>query len=127
MPHVPIIFKGEDKTIVITITDANDEVIDLDTASEIVVRLLDESGNSIDQYNKAGSGEFRPLDIPDPSLGIMNLFLNADATDTAAKGFMSAEIKMRFTDVNFDDSTLDAVTTIPNVAIIKESTTVLDL
>ncbi|MCH8157410.1 MAG: hypothetical protein IID18_06620 [Nitrospinae bacterium] len=30
-------------------------------------------------------------------------------------------------DVNFDDSTLDAVTTIPNLALIKESTTLLDL
>ena len=127
MSHIEPIFRGEDKTIEITITDADDQVIDLDTADEIIVRLLDEFGNTIEEYNKGGGGEFRALDIPDPSLGIMNLFLNAAQTDTAAKGFMSAEIKMRFADVNFDDSTLDAVTTIKNLAIIKDSTTINDL
>lgn len=127
MPDVDIIFKGEDKTITITITDANDDLVDLDDAPEIIVRLLDESKNTIEKYSKTTQAGFRDLDIPDPASGEMNLFLNAAQTDVAARGFMSAEIKMEFVDVNFDDSTLDAVTTIPNLALIKESTTLLDL
>ena len=127
MPHVDVIFRGEDKTIEITITDDNDVVIDLDTADEIIIRLLDESSNTIEKYSKTVQVGFKTLDIPTPALGIMNLFLNAAQTDVAAKGFMSAEIKMEFTDVNFDDNTLSAVTTIPSLAIIKDSETINDL
>jgi len=122
-----IIFKGEDKTIEITVTDADDQVIDLDTASEIIVRILDESGNSIEEYNKAGGGDFRALDIPNPSLGIMNLFLNAAETDVAALGSVDVEIKMRFSDTDFDGDVADAVTTIKSIAEIENSATILDL
>ena len=127
MSNAELIYRGEDKTIIITVKDSNVVVIDLDTASEIIVRLLDENENSIEQYNKAGSGDFEALDIPVPATGVMNLFLNAIKTDVAAIGFLSAEIKMRFEDVDFDDDTFDAVTTIDNIARIVASQTKDDI
>jgi len=127
MPHVELIYRGEDKTIAITVKDALGAVIDLSTASEIIVRLLDVSGNTIEQYSKTIQVGFETLDIPAPASGVMNLFLNAAKTDIAAIGFMNAEIKMRFADTDFDDDTFDSVTTITSVARIVESTTKGDL
>ena len=122
------IFKGQDTTIQITVKDENDVVIDLATASEIIVRLLDEGNNTIEKYNKAGTEGFRALDIATPSSGIMDLHLNATQTDSANEGAtIEAEIKMRFTDSNFDDNTQDSVTIVKNIAVIRESQTILDL
>lgn len=121
------IFMGQDSTIQITVKDENGVVIDLDTASEIIVRLLDEGDNTIEKYNKAGTGGFRALDIATPSTGVMDLHLNADQTDTATLGVIKAEIKMRFTDADFDSSTQDSVTTVDNIAVLKESQTIADL
>ena len=127
MPHVPIIFKGEGKTIELTVTDANDVVIDLDTANEIIVRLLDENRNTIEKYNKGGTGGFMALDIPVPADGIMSLFLNADQADVAARGFMAAEVKMQFPDPNFDGGVIETVTLVESLARIKDSETQNDL
>jgi len=122
------IFKGEDTTIQITVKDENGVVIDLDTASEIIVRLLDEGDNTIDKYNKAGGGGFRALDITTPSNGIMDIHLNAAETDTANEGAtLKAEIKMRFTDTDFDSNTQDSVTIVDNIGVIRASQTLSDL
>ncbi len=40
---------------------------------------------------------------------------------------MKAEVKMRFTDADFDDSTQDSVTVVDNIAVIRESQTISDL
>ncbi len=122
------IYMGEDTTISITVKDANDTVIDLDTASEIIVRLLDEGNNTIQAYNKAGGGIYDALDIASPATGVMELHLNALETDSAnVNTTMKAEVKMRFTDADFDDSTQDSVTVVDNIAVIRESQTISDL
>ena len=122
------IFKGQDTTIEITAKDEDGAIINLNTATEIIVRILDEGGNTIDKYNKAGTGGFRALDIVTPSTGIMKAHLNAAETDLANEGAtIKAEIKMRFTDFNFDGSTQDSVVTIDNIGIIRKSETKEDL
>lgn len=122
------IYIGQDTTFQITIKDELGVVIDLDTASEIIVRLLDEGGNTIDKYNKAGGGGFRALDIATPSTGVMDVHANSLETDVAnINTTISAEIKMRFTDADFDSSTFDSVTTVENLGIIRASKTILDL
>ena len=122
------IFMGQDTTIQITVKDEDNLVIDLDTASEIIVRLLDEGGNTIEKYNKAGDSGFRPLIITDPASGVMDLNLNAAETDVAnVNTVVKAELKLRFTDTGFDSDTLDSVTTVDNIAVIRKSTTILDL
>lgn len=127
MPHIEVTHRGEDKTIIITAKDADSNIIDLDTASEIIVRLLDESKNTIEKFSKTVTVGFETLDIPNPNTGIMNLFLNAAKTDVAAKGLVDAELKLRFADTNFDNDEFDAVTTIKNVTEIKDSKTKEDL
>lgn len=122
------IFQGQDITIQITAKDENGVVIDLDTTSEIIVRILDEGDNTIDKYNKAGGGGFRALDIATPSTGVMDIHLNAAETDTAEVGAtIKAEIKMEFTNSNFDSDTQDVVAIVDNLGIIRVSTTILDL
>lgn len=122
------IFQGEDTTIRITVEDDEGTIIDLDDTSEIIVRLLDEGDNTIEKYNKAGTGGFRPLDIATPSSGIMDIHLNAAETDSANIGaIVKAEIKARFSDTDFDSSTLDSVTVVENIGIIRESQTKDDL
>ena len=122
------IFIGEDKTFKITVKDENGVVINLDNASEIIVRLLDEGGNTIEKYNKAGTSGFQALDIATRSSGIMDIHLNEAQTDLANIGAtINAEIKMRFTDGDFDDSTMDSVTIVENLGVIRDSQTILDL
>lgn len=122
------IFKGQDVTIQITVTNDVGAIIDLGTTSEIIVRLLDEGGNTIEKYNKDGSGGFRALDIDTPSSGVMDLHLNAAATDLANEGaILNAELKLRFSDADFDSNTQDAVTIIDNLGVIRVSKTISDL
>lgn len=122
------IFQGQDTTIQITAKDEDGVVIDLDTATQIVVRLLDEGDNTIDKYSKTTLSGFRLLNITTPSLGIMDMFLNAAETDLANIGAtVKAEVKMRFTDTDYDSNTFDAVTIVENIGIIRESETKSDL
>jgi len=122
------IFRGQDTTIQITAKDEDGVVIDLDTTTQIIVRLFDEGNNLIDKYSKTTLPGFRLLTIDTPSLGIMDIFLNAAETDVANVGAtVKAEVKMRFTDTDYDDNTFDAVTIVDNIGIIRKSQTKSDL
>ena len=121
------IYQGQDITFRITNKDDTGTVIDLDDTSEIIVRVLDEGDNTLQAYNKAGTGGFEALDIATPSTGIMDVHLNAAQTDTANENAtLKMEIKATFTDSDFDDSTQDIVTVVDNLGIVRESTTILD-
>lgn len=118
------IFQAEDKTFRITNKDDAGAVIDLDTATEIIVRVLDGDGNTIDKYNKAGGGGFRALDIATPSSGIMDVHLNEAESLLANVGsILEMEIRMTFANTDFDGNTQESPSSVKNLGIVRESRT----
>lgn len=115
------IYKGEDKTISLTVKD-NGVAVDLDaTYNGILCYLYYYTGDVLAKYSKETLTGFDSLTVTDSANGVFQVKLQSAVTKTAKKGDVYAEIKTQATDVLYDSSSFHSIVDGIEIGTIEDS------
>lgn len=103
------IFRGEDKSIGITILQDNGDPVDLNGFSAIQIFILDSSNDVVQKHQYPQYQDDGIINMTDPSNGELSIMLNRSVTKGMRLGPVSAEIKMRKSVPGFEDDDFDVI------------------
>lgn len=103
-----VIYRGEDKSIQFTLTDANGDPLVINDLTGIIIFLWHQSTvlarYNIDPSDSSTLSGYNPITVDDSAAGQVSIKLAASVTRNSPLGEIKAEVKVRITPSDTEDS-----------------------
>ena len=90
---------GSDNTLQLTFEDSAGVAVDLDNATEIVVKVYQKKSHILGEYSLTGS----TVTIINSNTGRANVYINRSSLSAVSNGKLYAEVSIDITNANFEE------------------------
>ena len=117
------IFRGEDEKYQIEVKDTDGNILNLNTVSGIIAKILDRYGDCLVKYSRDTLAGFQDLTVTDATNGLFTFKFQSADNLLATLGTVDLEVKLQFTNTEYTSNTQMAVFIIKDFGEIKEART----
>jgi len=108
--HEIVVYRFEDKTFEVKLTDANDAVIDLSTGFDNVGIFVYNADRSIlAKYSRTVTVGWKQMDTTNQATGVLSFLLDSDTLKLASLGKKYIEVILRKTSGSVPDNKYDSI------------------
>lgn len=105
-----IVYQGEDKTVNLTLKDAEGTPINLSSGYDnIVVFISNADGSVLEKYSRETTAGWQEINTDDQALGLLSFHISSATTKLASCGKKYIEVLVQKNDLDMDDDKYDSI------------------